>query len=82
MGRDSPVLCLFFKAQVLCNLVSRLDLSSILEKTVNTGTKVSELYGDKAYFRKDILELLEEQKIKGYIPVGASVYKIDEELFS
>lgn len=58
------------------------EFSALLEKTVSTGTKVSELYGDKAYFRKDILELLEEQKIKGYIPVSASVYKIDEELFS
>ena len=26
--------------------------------------------------------MLEKQKIKGYIPVSASVYKIDEELFS
>ena len=58
------------------------EFSTLLEKTVNTGTSVSELYGDKAYFRKDILELLEKQKIKGYIPVSASVYKIDEELFS
>lgn len=58
------------------------EFSTLLEKTISTGTKVSELYGDKAYFRKDILELLEEQKIKGYIPVSASVYKIDEELFS
>ena len=58
------------------------EFSTLLEKTVKTGTKVSELYGEKAYFRKDILELLEEQKIKGYIPVSASVYKIDEELFS
>ena len=56
------------------------EFSILLEKTVNTGTKVSELYGDKAYFRKDILELLEEQKIKGYIPVSARVYKIDEGL--
>ena len=58
------------------------EFSTLLEKTVKTGAKVSELYGDKAYFRKDILELLEEQKIKGYIPISASVYKIDEELFS
>ena len=58
------------------------EFSTLLEKTVKTGAKISELYGDKAYFRKDILELLEEQKIKGYIPVSASVYKIDEELFS
>ena len=58
------------------------EFSSLLEKTVETGALVSELYGDKAYFRKDILELLEQNKIKGYIPVSASVYKIDEELFS
>ena len=33
-------------------------------------------------FRKDILELLERKGIKDYIPVSASVYKINEELFS
>ena len=54
----------------------------LLERTTASGVKVQELYGDKAYFRKDILEMLEKQKIKGYIPVSASVYKIDEELFS
>ena len=54
----------------------------LLERTQSAGVKVGELYGDKAYFRKDILDQLEEQKIKGYIPVSASVYKIDEELFS
>lgn len=58
------------------------SFSSLLEKTQNSGMTIHELYGDKAYFRKDILELLDQQKIKGYIPVSASVYKIDEELFS
>lgn len=58
------------------------EFSELLKRTLNTGVKVNELYGDKAYFRKDILEKLEENKIKGYIPVSASVYKIDEELFS
>ncbi len=58
------------------------EFASLLERTQSAGVKVNELYGDKAYFRKDILEQLEEQKIKGYIPVSASVYKIDEELFS
>ncbi len=58
------------------------EFAPLLERTQGAGVKVSELYGDKAYFRKDILEQLEEQKIKGYIPVSASVYKIDEELFS
>ena len=58
------------------------EFAPLLERTQSAGVKVSELYGDKAYFRKDILEQLEAQKIKGYIPVSASVYKIDEELFS
>ena len=58
------------------------EFAPLLERTQNAGVEVRELYGDKAYFRKDILEMLEKQKIKGYIPVSASVYKIDEELFS
>lgn len=58
------------------------EFAPLLERTQNAGVAVHELYGDKAYFRKDILEMLEKQKIKGYIPVSASVYKIDEELFS
>ena len=58
------------------------EFAPLLERTQSAGVKVGELYGDKAYFRKDILEQLEEEKIKGYIPVSASVYKIDEELFS
>lgn len=58
------------------------EFAPLLERTQNAGVEVRELYGDKAYFRKDILEMLEKQKIKGYVPVSASVYKIDEELFS
>ena len=56
--------------------------ASLMKRTKDAGVTVRELYGDKAYFRKDILEQLEKAKIKGYIPVSASVYKIDEELFS
>lgn len=58
------------------------EFSALLQKTADSGVEVKELYGDRGYFRKDILDLLEEHKIKGYIPVSASVYKIDEELFS
>lgn len=58
------------------------EFNKLLDRTVEAGVNVAEVYGDKAYFRKDILEKLEEMKIKGYIPVSASVYKIDEELFS
>lgn len=58
------------------------EFTGLLENTLKSGVEVRELYGDKAYFRKDILDALEEKKIKGYIPVSASVYKVDEELFA
>lgn len=58
------------------------DFNKLLDETSKSGVEVKELYGDKAYFRRDILEKLNEMQIKGYIPVSASVYKIDEELFS
>lgn len=58
------------------------EFNNLLDRTLETSVTVNELYGDKAYFRKDIIEKLEQMKIKGYIPVSASVYKIDEELFS
>lgn len=57
------------------------EFNKLLDRTIESGVNVAEVYGDKAYFRKDILEKLDEMKIKGYIPVSASVYKIDEELF-
>ena len=58
------------------------EFGPLLERTLDSGVQVEELMGDKAYFRKDILETLDEKEIKGYIPVSASVYKIDEELFA
>ena len=58
------------------------EFADLLENTLKSGVIVNELYGDKAYFRKDILDALEAKKIKGYIPVSASVYKVDEEFFA
>lgn len=40
------------------------------------------MYGDKAYFRKTILDKIKELEAKPYIPVSAMAYKIDEERFS
>ena len=54
----------------------------LLEKTENTGMKVEAVTADKAYFRKDILDELEQKKIESIIPVSACAYKIDEDLFS
>lgn len=43
---------------------------------------VKEFFGDKAYFRKDILDTLKENSVDIYIPVNASSYRVNEELYS
>ena len=53
-----------------------------LEETLQSGLTVTGVYGDKAYFRPDILNLIKEKEASAYIPVSASTYKIDEEMFS
>jgi len=58
------------------------DFSTLADRTLQSGMTVKEVYGDKAYFRKDILEKIEKMQAESYIPVSASVYKIDEELFA
>jgi len=54
----------------------------MIEDSQNTGINIKEIYGDKAYFRKSILENIEAVKAKAYIPVSASVYRIDESKYS
>ena len=58
------------------------DFNALMDRTLESGMTVKEVYGDKAYFRKDILEKIEKMQAESYIPVSASVYKIDEELFA
>jgi transposase len=53
-------------------------LKEMLDQTKDTGIQVRELYGDKAYFRKNILVEVEKVNAKAYIPISASAYKIDE----
>ncbi len=50
----------------------------MLDQTQESGIKVEEIYGDKAYFRKSILDNIKYINAKAYIPVSASVYRIDE----
>ena len=56
--------------------------NELRELTEKSGIEIQELYGDKAYFRADIIHELIEDKIDHYIPVSASSYKVDEELYS
>jgi len=40
------------------------------------------VYGDKAYFRKEILDTVKQLKAKAFIPISRTVYRIDESEFS
>lgn len=56
--------------------------NELMELTQNSGVKIEEVYGDKAYFKKPILDKIKEIEAKPYIPVSPMAYKIDEDLYS
>ena len=62
--------------------VDGTEFHELLEKTEDAGVKVEAVTADKAYFRKDILDELEQKKIESVIPISASAYKIDESLYA
>ena len=62
--------------------VDGTDFESIYEKTRKATINIRELYADKSYFKKRILDIVKENGGLPYIPVSHSVYKIDEELYS
>lgn len=53
-----------------------------IENTDKTGLNMTGVYGDKAYFRPDILDIIKEKEAEAFIPVSGSAYRINEELFS
>ena len=54
----------------------------MLGQTREAGVDLKEVYGDKAYFRKNILDVIEKLEARAYIPVSGVVYRINEEEFS
>ena len=62
--------------------VDGTEFDKLMDLTIKTGLNVQEIYGDKAYFKKSILDKIKEIEAKPYIPVSAAVYKIDEENFN
>jgi len=62
--------------------VDGTEFHELLEKTEEAGVKVEAVAADKAYFRKDILDELEQKKIESIIPVSSVVYHVNEDLFS
>ena len=62
--------------------VDGTEFHELLERTEDAGVKVEAVTADKAYFRKDILDELEQKKIESIIPVSSVVYHVNEDLFS
>jgi transposase len=56
--------------------------NELLEQTQKSGITINEVYGDKAYFKKPILDKINEINAKSYIPVSEMAYRIDEDKFS
>lgn len=68
--------------QLSLGCIAYENIPALLERTKQAGLKPTEIYGDKAYFRKNILETIKENEAEAYIPISASAYRIDEERFS
>lgn len=58
------------------------NFNKLYSQTEKSGLNVKSVCGDKAYFRYDILKHIKENGADAYIPVSASAYRIDEELYS
>jgi len=61
--------------------VDGTTFQELLELTKKSGLTIEEVFGDKAYFKKPILDEIKEIGATPYIPVSAMAYKIDEEKF-
>jgi len=62
--------------------VDGTKFDELLELTKKSGITINEVYGDKAYFRKPILDKIKEVGARPYIPVSEMAYRINEELYS
>ncbi len=58
------------------------NFEELIKRSEKAGIKIESFYGDKAYFKINIIELLERKNIKVYIPTNASAYRVDEELYT
>jgi transposase len=56
--------------------------NELYDRTKECGVELKEAYGDKAYFRKPILDKLQEETVEAIIPVSETVYRLDESRFS
>ncbi len=54
----------------------------LLDQTIKSGIEVEVVYGDKAYFRKKILDSINGCGAKPYIPVSEMAKRINEERYT
>lgn len=62
--------------------VDGTEFEKLYDMTKECGIIIKDAYGDKAYFRKPILDILKKDQVNAYIPVSESAYKIDESKYS
>lgn len=62
--------------------VDGMMFDELLEQTKKGGITVEEILGDKAYFRKQILDKIKEIGAAAYIPVSEMAYRVNEALYS
>ena len=62
--------------------VDGTKFEKLIDLTQQTRLNITGVYGDKAYFRKPILDKINGIEAKPYILVSEMAYKIDKERFS
>lgn len=58
------------------------NAKELIEQTAQGNVDIKQFYGDKAYFRKPILDEISKKEAKAYIPVHRGMYKMDETRFN
>ncbi|NMA06240.1 MAG: IS1182 family transposase [Ruminococcaceae bacterium] len=58
--------------------VDGTEYKKLYAMTKECGINIKQAYGDKAYFRKSILDFLAEEHVEAIIPVSETVYRLDE----
>jgi len=58
------------------------EYEKLFNNTKDCNIEIKEAYGDKAYFRKSILDLLKDNTVDTFIPVSESVYRIDDNKYT
>lgn len=58
------------------------QFDELIELTKESGVTISEVYGDRAYFKKPILDKIKELEATAFIPVNPMTYRVNEERFS